>query len=77
MCSIYFLIFLAADLPMMVLISFLVYCCRFANDGVNFSISTDDPLILGNDLNEDYLMALEFGLSLEQIEQSVSIEIMF
>ncbi|XP_041361432.1 adenosine deaminase-like [Gigantopelta aegis] len=44
---------------------------RFATDGANFSINTDDPTVLGNDLTDDYLMALEFGLTEKQIQTSI------
>ncbi|XP_033726918.1 adenosine deaminase-like isoform X2 [Pecten maximus] len=43
----------------------------FANDGVNFSLNTDDPIILDNDLAGDYVLAGKMGLSDEQIIKSI------
>ncbi|OWF49310.1 adenosine deaminase-like [Mizuhopecten yessoensis] len=44
---------------------------RFANEGLNFSLNTDDPIILDNMLADDYLMAGQMGLSDEQIIKSI------
>lgn len=44
---------------------------RFAKEGLNFSINTDDPSILDNVLADDYDLALEMGLSREQIIKSI------
>ncbi|ESP02650.1 hypothetical protein LOTGIDRAFT_138054, partial [Lottia gigantea] len=44
---------------------------KFANDEVNFSLNTDDPLVLGNNISEDYKVAMEMGLSRDQITQSI------
>ncbi|XP_069106458.1 adenosine deaminase-like [Argopecten irradians] len=44
---------------------------KFAEDGVNFSLNTDDPIILDNTLDDDYVLAGKMGLSDEQIIQSI------
>lgn len=35
----------------------------FVRDGVNFSINTDDPTVLGNNMDEDYKACNEMGLT--------------
>ncbi|XP_050398215.2 adenosine deaminase isoform X1 [Patella vulgata] len=40
---------------------------RFADDNMNYSINTDDPVIFTNTLLEDYQMALQAGLTRQQI----------
>jgi len=46
---------------------------RWARDGVNFSLSTDDPTCFDNSLTEEMMLARhELGLSLQQIKQCVS-----
>ena len=48
-------------------------CYRFCADGINFSINSDDPGIMRSTLVDDYVMAdKEFGMSYQQIKQSVS-----
>lgn len=44
---------------------------RFAADGANFSINTDDPIVLDNDIDVDYRLVKKMGLTDEQIIQSV------
>lgn len=44
---------------------------RFVADGANFSINTDDPIVLDNDIDEDYRLAKEMGLTDEQIVKSI------
>ena len=44
---------------------------RFVKDGVNFSINTDDPVVLGNTLTDDYKTAKEMGLTNEDIIRGV------
>ncbi|XP_060074914.1 adenosine deaminase-like [Ylistrum balloti] len=44
---------------------------RFADEGVNFSLNTDDPIILNNALADDYVLANKMGLSDEQIINSI------
>lgn len=44
---------------------------RFVEDGANYSINTDDPVVLDNNLDEDYDMAMTMGLSEEQIIVSI------
>ena len=41
-------------------------------DGVNFSINTDDPVVLGNTLTDDYHVAKRMGLSNKDIIMGVS-----
>ncbi|XP_023930667.1 adenosine deaminase-like isoform X2 [Lingula anatina] len=44
---------------------------RFARDGVNFSVNTDDPLLIGGFLSSEYETCTEkIGLSLEQIRNA-------
>lgn len=40
---------------------------RFINDEVNFSINTDDPIVLDNDLTSDYEMVMKMGLDKEHV----------
>ncbi|XP_055995893.1 adenosine deaminase-like isoform X2 [Ostrea edulis] len=40
---------------------------RFIDDEVNFSINTDDPIVLDNDLTRDYEMVMEMGLDKEHV----------
>ena len=42
-------------------------------DGVNYSINTDDPVVLGNSLTDDYKTAKEMGLSNQDIIRGVSV----
>ncbi|ESP02647.1 hypothetical protein LOTGIDRAFT_171847 [Lottia gigantea] len=44
---------------------------RFAKDKANYSINTDDPVIFTNSLAEDYQMALDAGLSRQQVIDSI------
>ncbi|KAK6186822.1 hypothetical protein SNE40_006092 [Patella caerulea] len=44
---------------------------RLAQDGVNFSISTDDPNVLDNNILDDYSVAMDMGLTRQQIIQSI------
>lgn len=50
-----------------------LYVYRFAKDGANFSINSDDPTLFDNSLAADYKCALELGLTKEQIITSVFI----
>lgn len=43
-------------------------------DGVNYSINTDDPVVLGNTLTDDYKFAQDMGLTDEDIIRGVSIK---
>jgi len=36
--------------------------CRFADDGVNFSINTDDPMVTGTWTEQEYELVLSWGL---------------
>ena len=48
------------------------FCCRFAADGVSFSLNSDDPGIMLIDLTNEYEVAeRDLGLTQEQIIQSV------
>lgn len=40
---------------------------RFIDDEVNFSISTDDPIVLDNNLTSDYEMVMEMGLDKDHV----------
>ncbi|KAK3087491.1 hypothetical protein FSP39_006603, partial [Pinctada imbricata] len=40
---------------------------RFIDDGVNFSINSDDPVVLDNDLSVDYNMVMDMGMSEDAI----------
>ncbi|XP_033640395.1 adenosine deaminase-like isoform X1 [Asterias rubens] len=45
-------------------------CVRFLKDNVNFSLNTDDPLIFGNTMNEEFKIAKEyFAMSDQQAAQ--------
>ena len=44
---------------------------RFINDEVNFSINTDDPIVLDNDLTSDYEMVMKMGLDKEHVIATV------
>ena len=47
--------------------------CRFAKDEVNFSISTDDPTIVGKDLQENYdLLLNEMNFTEDMLMKCVS-----
>lgn len=35
----------------------------FVRDGVNYSVNTDDPMVLGNNMTDDYRTVKEMGLS--------------
>lgn len=43
---------------------------RFCEDGVSFSVSTDDPTITGKLLSEDYGKLISWGLTEEQLAQA-------
>lgn len=43
----------------------------FVKDGVNFSINTDDPVVLGNTLTDDYHVAKRMGLSNKDIIKGI------
>lgn len=43
---------------------------KFADDGINFSLNTDDPCVFATNLNNEYALAEEAGLSKEQIIKS-------
>ena len=42
-------------------------------DGVNYSINTDDPVVLGNTLTDDYQTVKEMGLTNQDIIRGVSV----
>lgn len=44
---------------------------QFVKDGVNYSINTDDPVVLGNTLTDDYKFAQDMGLTDEDIIQGI------
>ena len=46
---------------------------RFVKDGVNYSINTDDPVVLGNTLTDDYKTVKEIGLTNQDIIRGVSV----
>ena len=49
-----------------------IYFARFLKDNVNFSLNTDDPLIFGNTMNEEFKIAKEyFAMSDQQAAQVV------
>ena len=50
---------------------------RFVKDGVNYSINTDDPVVLGNTLTDDYDTAREMGLSYNDIVRGVRVLFLF
>ena len=41
-------------------------------DGVNFSINTDDPTVLGNSMDEDYKACNDMGLTDNDLIKGVS-----
>ncbi|KAG8290911.1 hypothetical protein J6590_073484 [Homalodisca vitripennis] len=43
---------------------------RFAEDGVNFSLSSDDPTLTGNYVDGDYKLARSFGLTDQHLAQA-------
>jgi len=46
--------------------------CRFAEDGANFSLNTDDPMVTGHDLQGDYDLAHYWGLTESRLIRAVS-----
>ena len=49
---------------------------RWALDGTSFSLSTDDPGVIGNDLQMEYREASQkLGLSEDQLVQSVGVRL--
>ncbi len=44
---------------------------RFVKDGVSYSINTDDPVVLGNTLTDDFKFAGDMGLTDEEIIRGV------
>jgi len=46
--------------------------CRFAEDGANFSISTDDPMVTGHELQGDYDLIHHWGLTEARLIRAVS-----
>lgn len=44
---------------------------RFAHDGANFSLNSDDPLVFDSCLLDDYLAAIESGLTEEHVITSI------
>ncbi|XP_062568912.1 adenosine deaminase-like isoform X2 [Saccostrea cucullata] len=40
---------------------------KFIDDDVNFSISSDDPIVLDNDLTQDYEMVMKMGLDQDHV----------
>ena len=45
---------------------------RFANDGLNFSLNSDDPLVFDSCLLDDYTAAMQAGLTIKQVVLGVS-----
>jgi adenosine deaminase len=45
---------------------------RFAEDGANFSINTDDPMVTGHDLQGDYNLVHHWGLTEARLIRAVS-----
>lgn len=45
---------------------------RFAEDGANFSINTDDPMVTGYDLQGDYNLVHHWGLTEARLIRAVS-----
>lgn len=45
---------------------------RMAQDGMSFSINSDDPSIHNYTLMDNYKLAAEFGLTEAQLQQTVS-----
>jgi len=45
---------------------------RMAQDGMSFSINSDDPSIYNSTLKDNYKLAAEFGLTEAQLQHSVS-----
>ena len=45
---------------------------RFVRDGVNYSVNTDDPMVLGNNMTDDYRTVKEMGLSDNDIIKGVN-----
>jgi hypothetical protein len=46
--------------------------CRFAEDGANFSINTDDPMVTGHELQGDYDLVHYWGLTEARLIRAVS-----
>ncbi|KAH3740202.1 hypothetical protein DPMN_046900 [Dreissena polymorpha] len=44
---------------------------RFVKDGVSYSINTDDPVVLGNILTDDFKFAGDMGLTDEEIIRGI------
>ena len=45
---------------------------RFVKDGVSYSINTDDPVVLGNTITDDYKFANDMGITDVEIIRGVS-----
>lgn len=45
---------------------------RFSRDGASFSVNTDDPTVTNTKLSDEYALLRNWGLTDEQIKQSVS-----
>lgn len=46
---------------------------RFANDGVSFSLNTDDPVVTGTTLSDEFVVAeTKVGIARERLIQTVS-----
>lgn len=45
---------------------------QFSRDGASFSINTDDPTVTNTKLSDEYDLVQKWGLSKEQIKNSVS-----
>jgi adenosine deaminase len=53
-------------------LSCFVFGYRFAEDRANFSISTDDPMVTGQQLQGDYELANHWGLTEADLIRAVS-----
>jgi adenosine deaminase len=42
-------------------------------DGINYGINTDDPVVLGNTLTDDYKFAQDMGLTDDDIIRGVTV----
>lgn len=47
-------------------------CSRFAEDGVNFSLNTDDPTVTGHTLQDEFNLVMSWGLTEAHIVRAVS-----
>ena len=56
---------------MLMLLYVRMHIIRFARDGANFSLSTDDPTITGTGMEDEYRLVRGWGLSEAHLVRAV------